>query len=208
MAWPIRRKSFDKPITNCKLAECFGILMGDGGISSHQVVVSLHHIDDAEYSVFVSNLLYSLFGVRPAIYHRQDRSLNNVTISRIALVEYLHSLGLPIRNKIKSGLDMPSWIKGNQNYRLACLRGLVDTDGSIFTHRYRSKEKWYEYKKLSFTSASQPLLVSVYESLVLFGMKPRFGSNNDVRLDSQADMKRYFSTVGTNNPKHLRRYGF
>jgi len=38
----------------------------------------------------------------------------------------------------------------------------MDTDGCVFTHRYKSKGKWYSYKKLYFTSLSKPLLNSFF----------------------------------------------
>lgn len=204
----LEAKSFTKPKRTVELAECIGILMGDGGISPYQVVVSLNRIEDLEYSKYVVRLMETLFGVKPQVYHREDKSVLNITISRTRLVEHLHALGLPIGNKIVQGLDMPVWIRKNKKFAAACIRGLVDTDGCIFTHRYRSKGVWYSYKKLSFTSASEPLLNSVYESLRDLGMSPRFSRTRDVRLDSAADMEQYFRLVGTHNPKHLRRYRF
>lgn len=202
----LEAKSFTKPERTVELAECIGILMGDGGISPYQVVVSLNHIDDLEYSNYVVRLMETLFGIRPKVYHREDKSVLNITISRTRLVDHLHTLGLPIGNKISQGLDMPLWIRENKKLTIACIRGLVDTDGCVFTHRYRSKGGWYSYKKLSFTSASEPLLSSVYESLRDLGMSPRFTRTRDVRLDSTTDMERYFRLVGTHNPKHLRRF--
>ncbi len=201
-------KPFKKPRVGRRLAECIGILMGDGGISRYQVVVSLHHINDREYAVYVENLLKDLFGVSPSVHHSPHKAVRNITISRVGLVKYLHELGLPIGNKLAYKFDMPDWIKQNQHYKTACLRGLVDTDGSVFTHTYRSKGKQYSYKKLSFTSASPALLSTVHSALRELNLHSRKGSNHDVRLDSRADMKQYFSVVGTRNPKHLRRYRF
>lgn len=202
----LEAKSFVKPQRSVDLAECIGILMGDGGISPYQVVVSLNHIDDLEYSNYVVRLMEILFGVKPQVYHREDKSVLNITISRTRLVKYLHALGLPVGNKIAQGLDIPAWIRKNKKFTVACIRGLVDTDGCVFTHRYRSKGVWYSYKKLSFTSASEPLLNSVHESLKDMGMSPRLTRTRDVRLDSTADVEQYFRLVGTHNPKHLRRF--
>jgi intein/homing endonuclease len=131
--------------------------------------------------------------------------VNDIVVSRKELVRYLHELGLPKGNKVKQQLDIPVWIKRNRKLAIACLRGLVDTDGSIFTHRYRAKDTWYAYKKLSFTSASEPLRESVYVLLQKFGFHPRM-TNKDVRLDRAEDMRRYFAYIGSHNPKHLRRY--
>jgi len=214
--WSTEGKNLPNPILCAKsiiqapksteLAECFGILMGDGGVSKYQVTVSLNHITDRNYAGFVAYLMHRLFGVRPMVYHYPNNGVLEVTISRIQLVTYLHALGLPIGNKIRQGLDIPEWIKQDKAFLIACIRGLIDTDGCIFTHRYKVKNKWYTYKKLSFTSASKPLLTSVYETFVTLDMHPRIGSAKDVRLDRKSDVDRYFSLISTNNPKHLRRY--
>lgn len=198
-------KAVHKPKRDAILAEFIGIMMGDGGISTYQIVITLHHIDDAGYTTFVANLIEKLFKVTPSIYHSSKNSVNDIVVSRKELVRYVHELGLPIGNKIKQRFDIPEWIKRDRRLAIACLRGLIDTDGCIFTHRYRAKGVWYAYKKLSFTSASDPLRRSVHALLQKCGFHPRI-SDKDVRLDRVEDIQRYFSIIGSHNPKHLRRY--
>lgn len=201
-----RRFPFKKPARSLTFAEFIGIMMGDGGISKRQITITLHHIDDLLYSRFVARLMKKLFGIMPSIYHDAQDSVNNLVISRSGLVQYLHTLGLPIGNKVKQRFDMPSWIKRNRRFRIACVRGLVDTDGSVFTHRYKVNGKWYSYKKLSFASSSPPLRKTVFDILKEVGLHPRFSQDTDVRLDSIADLKKYFQVIGSHNPKHLKRY--
>lgn len=198
-------KAVYKPRRSWELSEFIGIMMGDGGISAYQATITLHHEDDQEYTSFVTKLIRRLFKITPSVYHLPKKSVNNIVVSRKELVEYLHALGLPVGNKVKQQFDIPEWIKRNQKFSIACLRGLIDTDGSIFTHRYKAKGKLYSYKKLSFTSASTPLLQSVHNLLRELGFHPRLGTR-DVRLENTADMRLYFSIVGSHNPKHLRRY--
>jgi intein/homing endonuclease len=176
-------------------------------MSRYQATVTLHHIDDLAYSAFVAQRIKELFGYTPSIRHREEDSTVGVVISRREIVEYLHTLGLPVGNKIKQGLDMPSWIKKNHAFSIACVRGLVDTDGSIFTHHYKVNGKWYAYKKLCFTSASPTLVLSVHKVLRDLKLHARISRNGrDARLESISDMERYFKLIGTHNPKHLRRY--
>ncbi len=202
------RHAVTLPSPSVELAEFIGIMLGDGGLSRYQVSISLNQESDSEFSEFVCSLIQELFAVTPSVYDRRNQLLRTLVISRTELVEYLHGLGLPIGNKVSQECDIPDWIRRDRSFLTACIRGLVDTDGSVFTHRYRVNGKWYAYKKLSFTSASQPLLHSVLESLISFGMHARIGSAKDVRIDSKADMERYFTLIGTSNPKHLRRYAF
>lgn len=199
-------KAIQRPRKSALLAEFFGIMLGDGGMSEYQATVTLHSIDDFEYSTFIIKTIEKLFKYTPSIIFRKNTPVLVLCMSRIQLVQFLHVLGLPIGNKINQNIDIPHWIKHRKDFAISCVRGLIDTDGSVFSHHYLSKARSYSYKKLSFTSASPLLLESVAHILKELGMKPRFGSNKDVRLDSIKDMKRYFSMVGTHNPKHLRRY--
>lgn len=197
--------SVPKPRKSTALAELIGIFMGDGSLSAYQASVTLHHRDDIEYAQFVSTLIRKTCKVTATLYHYPKKSAVTVTVSRKQLVKHLHDLGLPIGNKILQGLDVPNWIKENRSMSIACLRGLIDTDGCVFTHRYKSKGHSYSYKKLQFTSMSIPLRTSVYKILVDLGISPRL-SGSDVRIDSVADVKKYFNVVGSHNPKHLKRY--
>ncbi len=200
-----QRKSVRKPRKSTELAEFLGIMLGDGGITSYQASITLHDRDDLQYSVFVTDLVEHLFGVRPSVYHRPKSSVNTIVVSRRDLVDFLCIHGLPIGNKVRQQCDIPGWIKSNKKFSIACVRGLVDTDGSIFTHRYVVNGKQYSYKKLGFTSRSAPLQRSVAHILERAGIFPRI-SGYDVRVDSIADMDRYFKIIGTHNPKHLKRY--
>ena len=131
----------------------------------------------------------------------------DIVVSRTRLVQFcVEKLGLVIGNKVKQRVDIPNWIKDNRKFQIACVRGLVDTDGCIFTHRYRSNGRYYSYKKFDYTSVSQPLLRSAYEILKENGLNPRFFRGKSIRLDSIEDIRKYFEIFGTSNPKHLRRY--
>lgn len=201
-----KRKKIKSPQHCARLAEFVGILMGDGGITTRQVTITLHSETDREFAVYYSNLCEFLFDVRPTIIKIKRWKAVNLVVSRTELVEYCHELGLPIGDKIRQGLDIPLWIKENQAYSRACLRGLVDTDGSVFTHRYRVNGKQYAYKKLDFCTLSKPLLQSAYGIFVANGMRPYIAQGKKLRLESKLDIKRYFEIIGTNNAKHLKRY--
>lgn len=200
-------KLIKKPRYSKDLAEFVGIVLGDGGISKYQLTITLHMIDDKEYGEFVVDLIKRLFAVPVSIYSDSKNSVNYYVVSRIELIRFcLERLGLKQGNKIKQQVNIPNWIKQNKQYSIACVRGLVDTDGSVFTHKYKVSGKEYKYKKLAFTSASKPLLYSVYNILKDLNLNVRIARGKDVRIDSVENMKRYFKLIGSHNPKHLKRY--
>ncbi|TSC98209.1 MAG: Uncharacterized protein Greene101447_172 [Parcubacteria group bacterium Greene1014_47] len=200
---PIRKPAFSK-----ELAEFVGIVLGDGGISKRQITVSLHSIDDKEYSHYVSALIKKLFLVPVSIRPDKNAKVVDLVISRTELIRFCtQTLGLRIGNKVKQQVDVPHWIKHNKSYILACTRGLVDTDGSVYLHRYKVNGKWYTYSKLSFSNRSMPLLQFVLCTFKTLGMNPRLTKYNEaVRLESKNDMKSYFGLIGTHNPKYLKKY--
>lgn len=192
---------------NRVLAEFVGIMMGDGGMSKRQLFITLHSVDDLPYSFFVARMIKKLFGIKAAIYVRKSSRALDLVVSRTELVDFCKSLGLKIGDKLKQNLDIPRWIKNDKNLLIACVRGLMDTDGGVINHCYQVKGKHYCYKKLSFSSASPALLKSMYNILKKFNFSPRIDySNKSVRIENSAQVKKYFEIVKSNNSKNLRRY--
>lgn len=202
-----KRKNIHIPLKTDKLAEFVGIMLGDGGISKHQVTVSLNGIDDAAYAEFVIKLLKKLFGVSPGIYRKSHEKAIRIVLSRTDLVDFCCKIGLKIGNKIKQHIDIPKWVQHKEAFRKVCLRGLIDTDGCLVIHRYRVKGKIYIYKKINFSSASPPLIKSVVKILKDFGFHPRISSSRrQVWLDSKDEVEKYMSVIGTSNDKHRFRF--
>lgn len=201
----LNTKSISIPTIGVELAEFIGIMLGDGGMSGYQVSVTLHSIDDFEYGKFVASLMQKLFGVAPSVYMRKDVHAYSIVLARKKAVEYLCSLGLVMGNKVRQQICIPAWILENEDYSLACMRGLMDTDGSVYLHRYRVNGTQYQYKKLCFSSASGPLRRDVQLILHRFGSAATCSGTN-VRIDAIKDVERYMRVIKSHNPKHLKRY--
>lgn len=193
------------PRPSKELAEFIGILIGDGGVTDHQVTVSLGSVVDAEYVPYVRNLASKLFRVEPSIRTRKNENCTNIVLSSTILVKYLAHHGLLPGNKLRNGLDVPEWIRFNSGYSEACFRGMFDTDGCIFAERHFINGREYIYPRMSLVSASQRLLESAYDILVTSGFTPKLRYRR-VNLERFPDIDRYFKMVGTGNPKHLRRW--
>lgn len=187
-----------------KLAEFVGIMLGDGSIASYHVAVTLNATDDAEYAEFVTECMQTLFKVVPHVYYRKDCNALNIVITRKLLVTYLQSLGLKQGSKVRQQVSIPEWILVDPLYARACVRGLMDTDGSVFKHTYMVKTRSYTYTKLSFTSASVPLREGVQQILQQNGMTV-VTSGRNVRIEAKDSVQRYLQCIGTHNPKHLKR---
>jgi transcriptional regulator with XRE-family HTH domain len=192
-----------------EFAEFIGIILGDGGINKNQITITLNSVDDKEYSQFVESLVKNLFHIPIGTYQSLHALAKRLVISRTALVDYLTSdlVGLEKGNKVKQQVDIPQWVRSNEEYTKACIRGLLDTDGCVIIHRYQSKGKRYSYKKIGFTSHSYPLLRSVSAILSHLSIGHRVMKNQwEIRIEAQEEVRKYFQIIGTHNPKHLKRY--
>lgn len=125
-------------------------MLGDGGISKSQVTVTLNSETEKEYIIYVRSLMEKLFGVKPSLIKDKNFLAVDLIVSRIKLVDFCRSIGLKIGNKIKQEADIPDWVKSNRKFMELCVRGLIDTDGSIFTHKYISRGGYISTRKLIF----------------------------------------------------------
>lgn len=201
-------KTFQKPPQSKNLAEFIGIMIGDGGITQYQSIITLNNETDKKYADYVKKLVYKLFKVKPRTYLKKGAKAITIVVSRKLLNEYLVSLGLKSGNKLKQNLDIPSWVMKNIEYAKMCLRGLIDTDGCIFYERHKIKEKKYSYARLNFVTGSILLASSVIKILNEVGFHPKLrrnGKNHAVQLENRAEIWEYFKVIGTSNQKHFDR---
>jgi hypothetical protein len=201
LAIPIRA-----PERSPALAEFVGIMLGDGCFSSRfQVSVSFNGQTDAEYGRYLRSLFRHLFGLSSTIRVRPGTAEGVVTASSRGLVELLETLGLARGDKVEHQVGVPEWIWCEAAYQSACLRGLMDTDGSVYQYIHRVNGYTYRHVALAFSNRSRPLLDFVERLLRTFELRPR-RRRYQVCLYRKADIARYFQAVGTSNLKHEQRY--
>ena len=187
------------PKRSALLAEFIGIILGDGCVAPYQVQICFNRKKEQVHKQHICNTVTRLFALHPSVYYRHHENAGYVVVSSIALVEYLTDMGLR-----KYPKRIPQWIMRNPRYGKACVRGLVDTDGSIFLHRYQVNGKRYEYMKLSFDNRSPMLLAGVARILKHAGLSPRMEPGRKVMLDRQSDVQWYLDNIGSANPVKLR----
>lgn len=196
---------FNHPYYSRKLAEFVGILLGDGGITNEQIQITLNSIADKEYLEYVKTLAKNLFKVAPKTFKKKDCNANVIYYNGVNLVNFLKEIGLKTGNKVKQQVGVPPWIN-KKCYKIACLRGLMDTDGGVFIHRYKVNGKEYSYKKICFTNYSVPLLSFVHRTLSELGFTPKIINdigmvNKKVWLYNSKEVKQYFEVVGSSNER-------
>jgi len=199
------RKDIYHPDKSSALAELIGIILGDGGITHYQVKVSQNKETDRAYSPYITRLFKRLFSLDSNIRDDSYGKAREIVISSRNLVEYLIKLGLKEGNKVKQQIDIPNWIKKNKDFRVACLRGLIDTDGCFHVDIHNIRGKKYFNAGLIFTSYSLPLFLSVQKILKQLDFHPT-GRGRNVFLRREREVIQYFKEVGSSNPKHLSKF--
>jgi hypothetical protein len=197
-------------VYSIELAEFTGILLGDGGITPGQVTITLNSEKDYKYSNYVAELGQALFGEKPKIFLRKNEKTLVLYYNGSELVRYLVSIGLIIGNKVKQQVGVPLWVSSSKVYSKACLKGLMDTDGGVFLHKYKVRGRVYSYKKISFTNRSLPLLHFVKKSLEELKFNPKMidkVENKKVWLYNMQEVERYLEVVGTSNSRLLKLNG-
>lgn len=194
-----------------ELAELVGIILGDGNLNFYQKGKSIcsylmricgHMNEDKSYlNQYVAPLVEKLFKVKPYFYVQKTFNSMHLIVSRKKLVIYLQSIGLKSGNKVKHNVRIPYWIRSNKNYLSCCLRGLMDTDGSIF----RMSNRDPHLLRLQFKNYSQRLLEDSRDAFTKLGYSPNKICNHSFSISSQNQIRRYIAEIGFKNPKHLKR---
>ncbi|HAG27521.1 TPA: hypothetical protein DCG61_01940 [Patescibacteria group bacterium] len=188
-----QRQDVITPKHSSDLAEFIGILLGDGHITPTQITVTLGVKE--RYSHYVAKLISQLFGIKPKILLRTKR-YHEVYFGSTKIVRWLIAMGLS-SNKVRDQIGIPKWCFQYKTYQESCLRGLFDTDGSV----YLLKEGF----QMSLTNRSTPLLKDAKSMLELLGYSPSKISANKIYLTRRIDLSRYINEIGFRNPKHLKR---
>lgn len=199
------------PKFGTKLAEFLGIMFGDGNSYSNSledngvyvIRIAGHSINDREYlENFVMKLVKDLFGLNGKTYLFKDKKAMHLIFYSKKLVDKLKDLGFPPGNKIKNKLKIPNWIKSKKSYAKAFIRGLIDTDGSIF----RMSNQDPKLLRINFTNFIPDLLTEVRNILSELGFHPsKITSNGKIYLSRKSNISLYLKEIGFSNKKHINR---
>ncbi len=188
---------------NAKLAEVVGILLGDGSFYisgyNNELDVALN-TRDINYKNYVKNLLKTVSQTYVREKYVKNINCVHIRISRKAPVDRLLKISFGKQgNKIKNKVTIPKWIWKKDKFITSCIRGLIDTDGSI----YRLKPHWPNLFQISFKSNDKKLLIDTRKAFLRLGFHPSKVFGNRIVITRQKEVKEYFDKIGTNNDRNL-----
>jgi len=143
-----------------KLAYLIGLALGDGNLSNpNGRAVRLRITCDKKYPKLIKRVISLL----QELFPKNKVSLINRSDSCVDISCYSNKLekllGWKAKggSKIKQNLSIPNWVKNDVNYIKPCLRGLIETDGSVYYDR--------KYLMVNFVTVI-PTLADDFETLV------------------------------------------
>jgi len=203
-------KQFTEPKESEQLAELFGIILGDGHIHKHvkenarcySIQVTGDSRNDFDYlSNYTSSLIKNIFKERPKLKKVPNVNAIFIILYGKSIVEFIIRKGIKAGNKKINNQDIPNWITKNDKYLKACIRGLIDTDGSVHLISKENKNL-----RICFTSYIPPLINQVREALTKFNLHPsKIIKENQIFLSRKEDIILYKKIIGFSNSKHLNR---
>ena len=200
-------KSIKQVVHSERLAEFMGILLGDGHLSEYQASITTNSITDMAHAKFIQGLIKELFGVTGVLRKRMDENAVTVVASSKNLARFLSEKGMPVGNKIEKKLSAPHWIMDSLPYQKAFIRGLFDTDGSIYLDTHKGRRRIYRNPGWTITSYAGILRKDIVRMLRGLGFSPTCRtSQKSVYLRRRNDIVKYFAEIGTSNKKHVNRY--
>jgi len=197
-----------------ELAEFVGIILGDGNIyekpqkSIYQTRIFGNSKDDYIYiTQHVPRLFQKLFQITPEIYFKEKKRVAILSKQSKDLCFTLKWFGLKNGDKRINGASFPNWIFENEEYLKACIRGLIDTDGSVYpkTRKHKTPTIW-------FSSASPFLRNDFAKALKILGYRVSKWTERknslcqSCSIGNSEDVIKYYKEIGFSNPKHSERF--
>jgi intein/homing endonuclease len=179
-------------------AEIIGIMLGDGNITvsngSHTTTITLH-VKEAKYAQIISRMIRRTFFQNPTISKMKNKNALRMRVYRKTFVNELCLLGLEEGDKMRGRIGIPEWVFGRKDFLRSCVRGLIDTDGSV----YRLTPHWPNLIQITFKNNNKKLLRDVRSALIELGLKPSKIFGNRLVITRKSEVEKYFREVGTNN---------
>jgi intein/homing endonuclease len=151
---------------------------------------------------YIPDLFMKVFNEKGSTMTTPNRDCGYFTVYGKNLVEYIKSLEICSGNKKENGQGIPNWIKADKILLARCIKGLLDTDGSI--HKISKGNK---NLRIDFTSKIPRLLADTHKAFISLGFHTsKIICQNHFFLSRQDEVEKYVREIGFSNSKNLKRY--
>lgn len=197
-------------------SELIGAIIGDGNIrfsekhNQYYVEITGNKEFEKDYFQYLSGLLSREFKLNSKIRESQ-RGLRLRVYSK-KLVQFLINLGLPYNRNKSQNVFIPTKIVEELELLVSCIKGISDTDGSLFFSR-KGNRKYYPSIEISTTS--EKLAFQLKEILKdQFDLRIGFRSFKQgsyhriyrISINGTKMLEKWMNLIGFSNKRILDRY--
>jgi len=202
-----------------ELAEETGWHIGDGsmnyydnkGYNTGLYQLRGHIEDDKEHYETIIKPIFKLL-------YDLDISLREMPLTRVfgfqiwnsRLVDFKKDLGLPLGKK--SDVLIPEIFLTSDEFKIAVVRGIFDTDGCVYLQPKYGKL----YPRIEIMTISQTLSKQLFNILKELGLRttvydwlPKLGNRKKaykITVRGKEMFDKFMQIIQPNNPKHIRKY--
>ena len=198
---------FNIPLTP-QLCEFLGAFIGDGFTNKYGSVYVTQITGDLklDYEYYTNTLMQILKKISPSSNPKIFRIDNTARLTVYSKELYVL---LTNRFKFKRGkkvyfVMIPKEIIESKNIDLinSCLRGVFDTDGSVyFDKRYKKP-----YIRIGLQMLSKNLMKQIFDLLSVQGIKTTITKDlKKIQINGSENCKKFMKIVGFSNPRHLKK---
>lgn len=188
-------------INDIDFAEFYGTLLGDGCVYFNLtgLCISGNSILDKNYlEDYVSNRIVKLFNIKPKIYYSPKGKIMRCIVYNKSIAKFLIKNGFPKGNKKINNPRMDNRFFRNKHLLKACIRGINDTDGSIYPQN-NSKVI------LDISIHAKSLLKSTLKAFQQIDLPVNY-TKNRIYLCGKKPVSLFFRIIGSSNIKHIIKY--
>ncbi|MEK6895737.1 MAG: LAGLIDADG family homing endonuclease [Nanoarchaeota archaeon] len=200
-----------KPKKDEKLAEFIGAVLGDGNINYtkgkkigvYQIKIAGDYKQDKDYHInYLKKLCEEIFKVKANEILNLKNNERFLVLYSKRIVEFIKEMGINPGHKMNNQSTIPLWIWEDNNFLKSCIRGLIDTDGSVF----RMSQKDPHLIRISFTNYNKKLLEDTRKAFITLKFNPsKIINNKQFFISRQSEINKYLKDIGFSNNKHIDR---
>lgn len=193
-------KAINEPDVNENLAEFFGVYLGDGTLTKYFIRISGDSRYDLSYFGYLDLLVFELFGIHGKISRNKKTNNLYLTIYSKKLCDFFKKkLGVKYGDKLANNTLIPDLFLNDSSLALACLRGLVDTDGCVSLRG--------DSFSISFFSGNPDLIKQIEKTFWKYGFFTYISKSKDeIGTNSKERVRLYFEKIGSSNLRHIVRF--
>ena len=203
LLWPVELENVDFA-SNTEIAELIGAILGDGNIyAKRPSYVEFCGNPNTDCSYFRSVLIPIVERnlVRTPRLTFRSRGVR-FRINHKGFVEWLAEIGIP-SGAAKGKVGIPPLIMSDSECLRRCIRGVFDTDGSVYFDRRSVYRRPYPRIELHMTN--KRILKQIEESMNNMGINCSLSRKGSVETAGFGPLVRFLERIGFANERHTNR---